>query len=111
MRRVPRLGVFRPVVERADGPDPLVDLLRPRGADAPYEASLGATYDEVRADPERALEEIVARFRALAARCDGVLAVGTDFADVGAASRSGWRTGWSPAPPTPRRRRSGRASR
>ena len=39
----------------------------------------------MRADEERALEEIVARYRALAAQCDGVLAVGTDFAGVSTA--------------------------
>ena len=33
----------------------------------------------------RALEEIVARYRALAAQCDGVLAVGTDYAGVSTA--------------------------
>ena len=39
----------------------------------------------MRADEARALEEIVARYRALAAQCDGVLVVGTDFAGVGTA--------------------------
>ena len=43
------------------------------------------TADEVRADEARALEEIVARYRALAAQCDGVLAVGTDYAGVSTA--------------------------
>ena len=85
-RRIGRLGVFRPVVAGSDGRDPIVDLLRARGADAlPYEASLGVSYADVRADHDRALEEIVARYHALAARCEGVLVVGTDFADVGAA--------------------------
>jgi len=73
-------------VEPVDGRDSLVDLLRPGDTDGvPYDASLGVTYEDVRADGDAALEEIVARFRGLAARCDGVLAVGTDFADVGAA--------------------------
>src|SRR3954470_8660032 len=76
-RRLTRLGVFRPVVEDPEH-DPLVDLLRTEAL--PYEGSIGVTYDEVRADEARALEEIVARYRALAAQCDGVLAVGTDFA-------------------------------
>lgn len=82
-RRTARLGVFRPVVADPEH-DPLVDLLR---ADElfPYEASFGVAYDEVRADPERALEEIVARYRALAAQCDGVLVVGTDYVGVGTA--------------------------
>jgi phosphate acetyltransferase len=85
-RRVGRLGVFRPVVADPEH-DPLLDLLRPSGADfLPYEASCGVGYEEVRADEARALEEIVARYRALAAQCDGVLVVGSDFARGGTAS-------------------------
>ena len=85
-RRVGRLGVFRPVIADPEH-DPLLDLLRPSGADfLPYEASCGVGYEEVRADEARALEEIVARYRALAAQCDGVLVVGTDFAHGGTAS-------------------------
>ena len=85
-RRVERLGVFRPVVADPEH-DPLLDLLRPLGTAAlPYEASCGVGYEDVRADEARALEEIVARYRALAAQCDGVLVVGTDFAGAGTAS-------------------------
>src|SRR6187402_265656 len=84
-RRVERLGIFRPVVADPEH-DPLLDLLRPLGsALLPYEASCGVGYEDVRADEARALEEIVARYRALAAQCDGVLVVGTDFAGVGTA--------------------------
>src|SRR6202000_2590839 len=73
-------GVFRPVVADPER-DPLIDLLRPLGASfLPYEASCGVGYEEVRADEAEALEKIVARYRALAAQCDGVLVVGTDFA-------------------------------
>ncbi len=82
-RRIGRLGVFRPVVAHPEH-DPILDLLRPNGADfVPYAASYGVGYADVRADEERALEQIVARYRALAAQCDGVLAVGTDFANLG----------------------------
>ena len=82
-RRVRRLGVFRPVVADRDR-DPLLDLLHPDFV--PYEAACGVGYEDVRADEPRALEEIVARYRALAAQCDGVLVIGTDFAGVGTAS-------------------------
>src|SRR4051812_24260583 len=79
-RRVERLGVFRPVVADLEH-DPLLDLLLPLGgASLPYAASCGVGYDAVRADEAGALEEIVARYRALAAQCDGVLVIGTDFA-------------------------------
>ncbi|CAA9546043.1 MAG: BioD-like N-terminal domain / Phosphate acetyltransferase [uncultured Thermoleophilia bacterium] len=84
-RRVGRLGVFRPVVGALDAPDPVVDLLRPRAADpAPYEASLGVSHAALRADEDAGLAEIVARYRMLAARCERVLVVGSDFTEAGA---------------------------
>ena len=87
VRRVSRLGVFRPVVAGRDGTDPLLDLLRSSGgACAPYDASVGVTYEQVRRDEARALDEIVARYHALAAACDQVLVVGTDYAGVGTES-------------------------
>src|SRR4051812_19799293 len=74
-RRVGRLGVFRPVIADPEH-DPMLDLLRPSGAEfMPYSASCGVSWDDVRADEDRALEEIVSRYRALAAQCDGVLVV------------------------------------
>jgi len=83
-RRFARLGVFRPVVG-ADAPDLLLSLLRSRGdAAAPEQASIGVSYEDVHSDQDAAVEEIVARYRALARDCDAVLAVGTDFTDVGA---------------------------
>ena len=86
-RRLGRLGVFRPVVEDPDETDPIVDLLSARApADLPYAGSLGVSYATVHADEELALEQIMARYRALAARCEGVLAVGSDYGDVGAAT-------------------------
>ena len=79
-RRAGRLGAFRPVVAHPDAPDPVLSLLGARGASpAP-----GVGYADVRADEGLALEEIVARYRALAGRCDAVLAVGSDYGDVGA---------------------------
>lgn len=84
-RRVRRAAVFRPVVRGGPAPDPVVGLLHARyGLDVPYDACAGVTYDDVHADPERALAEIVARYRALEKQCDAVLVVGTDFTDVGA---------------------------
>ena len=82
-RRIDRLGVFRPVIASED--DPLLGALRSVALeDAPV--AVGVGYDDVRADERRALEEIVTRFHALAAQCDGVLVIGTDFAGVGTAS-------------------------
>ena len=79
--QVSRLGVFRPVVDGED--DPLLAVLRADGADAEqYAGAVGVGYEDVRADEQRALAEILARYSALAASCDAVLAVGTDFAGV-----------------------------
>ncbi|MGY1669068.1 phosphate acetyltransferase [Geodermatophilus sp. SYSU D00710] len=85
-RRVGRLGVFRPVVSAREGSDGVVDLLLPRAhPDLTADACAGVTYADVLADEDRALSEIVARYRALAARCDGVLVVGSDFSEAAAA--------------------------
>jgi phosphate acetyltransferase len=83
--QVGALGVFRPVT--ADGEDdPLLAVLRANSPGAPpYAGAAGVGYGEALADERRALEEIVSRYRALAATCDAVLAVGTDFTGVGAA--------------------------
>ena len=79
--QVSRLGVFRPVVAGDGDADPLLAVLQADGA----AVSWGVGYEDVRADERRALAEIVARHHALAASCDAVLAVGTDFAGVGTA--------------------------
>ena len=79
-RRVERLGVFRPGRRRPRARPADRPAAPARLAVLPYEASCGVGYEEVRADEAGALEEIVARYRALAAQCDGVLVVGTDFA-------------------------------
>ena len=82
-RRFARLGVFRPVVA-ADASDEVLALLHSRGvADMPEQASVGVTWEHVHADQDEAIEEIVVRYRALARHCDAVLAVGTDFTNVG----------------------------
>ncbi|WP_370384795.1 phosphate acetyltransferase [Catenulispora sp. GAS73] len=82
-RRVRRLGVFRPVVPGGGAVDPVVDLIRTRyRIDEPYEDCVGTTYDAVHLDPARAVETIVDRYRALAARCEAVVVVGSDFTDA-----------------------------
>ncbi|WP_433501593.1 phosphate acetyltransferase [Sphaerimonospora sp. CA-214678] len=83
-RQVETVGVFRPLV-RAGREDGLVNTVRARfGIGLPYEMCVGVTYEDLHADEERATGEILARYRALAGRCDAVVVVGTDYTDVGA---------------------------
>ncbi|MEV4221980.1 phosphate acetyltransferase [Nonomuraea sp. NPDC049725] len=89
-RQVGAVGVFRPVV-RAGREDALVNTIRSRFQLAlPYAACAGVTYDDVHDDVERAAGEIVARYRALAGRCDAVVVIGTDYTDVGAPTEFGF---------------------
>ncbi|MFD0473940.1 phosphate acetyltransferase [Nonomuraea thailandensis] len=89
-RQVETVGVFRPVV-RSGREDALVNTIRSRFQLAlPYEAYAGVTYDDVHADVDRAAGDVVARFRALAGRCDAVVVVGTDYTDVGAPTEFGF---------------------
>ncbi|QGQ18725.1 phosphate acetyltransferase [Cellulomonas sp. JZ18] len=82
-RSVQRVGVFRPVARSTDEPDYVLDLLLAHdGVDIAYDEAVGATYDEVIADPEEALSRIVARFHDVERRCDAVVVVGTDYTDV-----------------------------
>ena len=86
-RTVGRVGVFRPVARVADGSDYVLDLLLGHdGVDLTYEEAVGVTYDDVHDDPERALATIVSRFHAVAAQCDAVVIVGTDYTDVSGAA-------------------------
>ena len=104
-RRVQRVGVFRPVTRTApssvagatapvDGAgsaaapgsadrDYVLELLLAHdGVDLTYEEAMGVTYDDVHADPEAALAQIVARYHDVAKQCDFVVIVGTDYTDV-----------------------------
>ncbi|HSI93243.1 MAG TPA: phosphate acetyltransferase, partial [Jiangellaceae bacterium] len=52
------------------------------GVDVPYEAAAGVTYEDVHADPDAALSTIVDGYHAVAAECDAVVVVGSDYTDV-----------------------------
>jgi len=83
-----RVGVFRPLVRTDGGRDDVLDVLLSELAgggevdDESYAASVGVGYDDVRADADAALDEVVARYRALAARHDAVMVLGSDYTDV-----------------------------
>ena len=90
-RQVETVGVFRPVVREGGGRDQLVETVRSRFKLAcAYADCVGMTYEQVRAAPEEATAEIVARYRRLAGRCDAMVVVGTDHTDVGAPTEFGF---------------------
>ena len=79
-----RVGVFRPIVRSLDGPDEALELLLAHATVVvdDHRDCRGVTYQQVYADPEAALGEIVARFHDFERRCDTVLVVGSDYTDV-----------------------------
>lgn len=83
-----RVGVFRPLARTEDGRDDVLDVLLSELADGrpvddeTYARSVGVGYDDVRDDADRALDVVVARYRALAAACDTVMVLGSDYTDV-----------------------------
>ena len=83
-RRVQRVGVFRPVSRGDAGqPDSVLRLLVGHAtAQIPEAECIGVDYEAVHADPDAALATIVARYREVAARCDAVVIVGSDYTDV-----------------------------
>ncbi len=82
-RVTPRVGVFRTIARSTEERDYVLQMMLDHdGVDLEYDECVGVTYDEVRADPERALGRIVQRFRAVEAKCDAVVVLGSDYTDV-----------------------------
>ncbi|GAA4198054.1 phosphate acetyltransferase [Microbacterium oryzae] len=83
-RATPRVGVFRPIARSTDERDYVLEMLLDHdGVDLAYDECVAVTYDDVRADPEAALARIVERFKAVEAKCDAVVVLGSDYTDVG----------------------------
>lgn len=84
---IPSVGIFRPLIRSGSQRDRVLELLRERaGGMIPYEVCVGVTYEDAAHDPDAAMVQIVARFKALEAQCDAVIIVGSDFSDVAAPS-------------------------
>src|SRR5690625_2227449 len=83
-RRIGRVGVFRPIVRSGHDRDYVLDLLLDHdGVDLPYEMCAGVTYEDVHADADAAMATIMDRFHVVAAQCEAVVVVGSDYTDVG----------------------------
>ncbi|GAA1059354.1 phosphate acetyltransferase [Agromyces bracchium] len=84
-RRATRVGVFRPIARSTEERDYVLELLLAHDGviELGYDEAIGVTYDDVHGDPEAALATIVRRFKAIEARCDVVVVIGSDYTDVG----------------------------
>lgn len=78
-----RVGVFRPITRTAEGRDHILELLLEHAtANLGYDECVGVTYEQVHADAESALGEIVSRYHEVERGCDAVIVVGSDHTDV-----------------------------
>ncbi|MGD8194420.1 phosphate acetyltransferase [Herbiconiux sp. P18] len=86
-RSVQRVAVFRPIARSVADRDYVLEmLLEHDSSDLGYESAIGATYDDVHADPEAALSRIVERYKAVERDHDAVVILGSDYTDVGSPS-------------------------
>ncbi|MET8774156.1 phosphate acetyltransferase [Nocardia sp. NPDC004654] len=82
-----RVGVFRPITRSTSEPDYILELLLEHStADIDYAQAVGVTYEQVHADPDAAISEIVMRFHDVAKACDAVVVIGSDYTDVASPS-------------------------
>src|SRR5690606_987948 len=78
-----RVGVFRPIARSDSATDYILELLLEHTtAELDYEDCIGVTYDDVHADPDAALSDIVTKYHAVADRCDAVVVVGSDYTEI-----------------------------
>ncbi len=77
------IGVFRPISRSSTGSDYILDLLL-RRLWMPDRAAdfIGTTYEDVHSDPDAAMAQIVARYKAIEDEFDVVLILGSDYTDV-----------------------------
>ncbi|MBV8177380.1 MAG: phosphate acetyltransferase [Mycobacterium sp.] len=80
---VAKVGVFRPITRSDSDRDYILDLLLGQTtAGLPYERCVGVTYQQLHSDRDAAIDDIVDRYHAMAAECDAVVIVGSDYTDV-----------------------------
>ena len=87
---VAKVGVFRPITRLGEQRDYILEmLLTQTTAGLSYEQCVGVDYQQLHADPDAAVAEIVERFHTVADRCDAVVIVGSDYTDVASPSELG----------------------
>jgi phosphate acetyltransferase len=89
---VAKVGVFRPITRAGggDGRDYILDLLLAQTtAGLPYERCIGVTYQQLHSGRDAAIDDIVERYHAMAAECEAVVIVGSDYTDVASPAELG----------------------
>lgn len=90
-RSVKRVGVFRPISRSSTERDYVLSLLLEHdGVDLDYDECIGVGYEDVHDDPDAALARIVERYKAVEAKCDAVVVLGSDYTGVGAPTEFGY---------------------
>ncbi|HZE14340.1 MAG TPA: AAA family ATPase, partial [Mycobacterium sp.] len=80
---VAKVGVFRPITRLGEDRDYILELLLAQStAGLPYERCVGVTYQQLHADRDAAIGDIVDRYHAMAELCDAVVIVGSDYTDI-----------------------------
>lgn len=80
---LPRVGVFRPITRLGEDRDYILELLLAHTtAGLGYQQCVGVTYRQLHENPDAAIADIVDRYHAMAADCDAVVIVGSDYTDV-----------------------------
>lgn len=80
-----RVGFFKPIIQEAVGPDPMIHLIKSRyNVKFPYEAMYGSTLDAAKEMISSNLGDelhkvIIEKYKAIEAQCDIVLCAGSDF--------------------------------
>ena len=87
---VAKVGVFRPITRAGQDRDYILDLLLAHStAGLPYERCIGVDYQQLHADRDGAIDDIVERYHAMADDCDAVVIVGSDYTDVASPAELG----------------------
>jgi phosphate acetyltransferase len=84
---VAKVAVFRPIVRKGNERDYILELLLAHStAGLEYDDCAGVTYQQLHDDPDAAIADIVDRYHRVAAKCDAVVIVGSDYTDVASPS-------------------------
>lgn len=77
-----KVGIFRPVVSSRERDALAASLIDVCGLAQNFPDAIGATYDEVAADPESAIASMVAKMGSLGQVFDDIVVIGSNFSDV-----------------------------